>query len=141
MKTTKEKIDIMQAYEDGRIIEYRILNEINGEFRIWDLSDDPIWNWSDFEYRIKEEHKGGELMTERQLAELLAKGYGEVAQTPDASSFTTVTVSYKYALVEGDYRVDESIKFRAWGSDDWIRPTVDVYEGFVRKEDDVCVSK
>lgn len=47
--TTKEQIEVMQAYIDGKEIQFK------DEFSIdWiDLDSSPSWNWVDNEYRIK----------------------------------------------------------------------------------------
>lgn len=49
MKTTKEMIEIMQAYENGEKIEYR-LKEGN---KRWFKALHPEWDWVLFDYRIK----------------------------------------------------------------------------------------
>ena len=49
MKTTREKIEIMQAYERGEQIQIYVytLNE-------WeDVETTPLWDWVNFDYRIK----------------------------------------------------------------------------------------
>ena len=46
MKTTKEMIEVMQAYERGEKIE----NYYHGE---WLLCKEPIWNWGYADYRVK----------------------------------------------------------------------------------------
>lgn len=46
--TTKEMIEIMQAYERGEQIERR--DRCGGN---WYLSKDPSWDWVQYEYRIK----------------------------------------------------------------------------------------
>ena len=51
MKTTKEMIEVMQADEEGKIIEKRKYSN-NGD---WVLSECPLWNWDDYDYRIKPE--------------------------------------------------------------------------------------
>ena len=51
MKTTKEMIEVMQAYDRGEQIE--IMNKI-GE---WIYIDKPIWNWVIFDYRVKPKPK------------------------------------------------------------------------------------
>ena len=51
MKTTKEKIKIMQAFEDGEDTQLRLNNK-------WILlCDAPIWNWEFHDYRIKPKEK------------------------------------------------------------------------------------
>ena len=47
MKTTKEMIAIMQAFTDGKEIEYSF---INGS---WYDDKNPCWNWVDYNYRVK----------------------------------------------------------------------------------------
>ena len=52
---TKDKIKVMQAYLDGEDIH--IKNTLNNEI-VWDSFTclgqvEPIWDWSNFEYRIK----------------------------------------------------------------------------------------
>ena len=46
MKTTKEMIDVMQAYERGEQIV--CINAL-GEWK----EDKPIWDWFHFDYRVK----------------------------------------------------------------------------------------
>lgn len=49
MKTTKEKIEIMQAYERGEQIQIYVYT-----FNEWrDVGTDPLWDWVNFDYRIK----------------------------------------------------------------------------------------
>lgn len=50
MKTTKEKIEVMQAFEDGREIEWH-----SGMPSRWHtLFGAPTWNWAEIDYRIKQ---------------------------------------------------------------------------------------
>jgi len=66
--STKTKIKIMQAYEDGKTIESSRISTL--EFlhrwktsapcwvkaqRCWNENSSPTWNWDDCEYRVKEE--------------------------------------------------------------------------------------
>ena len=48
MKTTKEMIEVMQAYERGEQIQ--LLNRCCG---IWVDIDMPKWNWARCDYRVK----------------------------------------------------------------------------------------
>lgn len=50
--TTKEMIAVMQAYEDGKAIEFR--DRHSGE---WGECSIPLWDWHAFDYRIKPEPK------------------------------------------------------------------------------------
>ena len=47
MKTTKEMIEVMQAYDRGEQVQ--LLN-IDGN---WEYKDNPSWNWTKFDYRVK----------------------------------------------------------------------------------------
>ena len=50
MKTTKEMIEIMQAYERGEQIEA-------GYNGVWVDIDMPEWNWENVDYRVKPKPK------------------------------------------------------------------------------------
>ena len=47
MKTTKEMIEVMQAYDRGEQIQ---ILDING---IWEDKAYPYWNWTQCDYRVK----------------------------------------------------------------------------------------
>ena len=47
MKTTKEMIEVMQAYDRGEQIQ---ILDING---IWEDKEHPYWNWAKCDYRVK----------------------------------------------------------------------------------------
>lgn len=50
--TTKEMIEVMQAYERGEQIEYRM--KTIPENNEWvTMTQEPEWNWTEFEYRVK----------------------------------------------------------------------------------------
>ena len=51
MKTTKEMIEVMQAYERGERIQ---ILDING---IWEDKEYPYWNWTQCDYRVKPKTK------------------------------------------------------------------------------------
>lgn len=51
--TTKEKIEIMQAFEDGKEIEFRSAHTEEE----WMSCYKAIWNWEKFEYRVKPDPK------------------------------------------------------------------------------------
>ena len=48
---TKEKIEVMQALEDGKAIFERPL--CHGG--VWKKCEYPSWNWGNHEYKVKEE--------------------------------------------------------------------------------------
>jgi len=48
--TTKEMIEVMQAYDRGEEIEFRLAD---CEDDRWAPTASPLWNWDNFEYRVK----------------------------------------------------------------------------------------
>lgn len=50
MKTTKEMIAIMQAFVEGRQIEY---TKRHSAIKSWTPTIVPIWDWHENDYRIK----------------------------------------------------------------------------------------
>ena len=48
MKTTKEMIEVMQAYEEGAQIQIKPSHTTE-----WSDTNITWWNWSDFDYRVK----------------------------------------------------------------------------------------
>ena len=57
-KTTKEKIEIMQAYERDEQIQ--IYDSIYNEWE--DVKITPLWDWVNFDYRIKPKFKDGDIL-------------------------------------------------------------------------------
>ena len=51
MKTTKEMIEVMQGYADGKEIE--VCNPLG----LWETDNNPYWNWFMRDYRIKPKSK------------------------------------------------------------------------------------
>ena len=51
MKTTQEMIAVMQAYVDGKEIEF--LQKCN-KIKVYKSTDYPSWNWFKFDYQVKE---------------------------------------------------------------------------------------
>lgn len=47
---TKRKIEVMQAFVDGRKIEVQF-NGV-GQIQIWDVGVEPVWNWEKHDFRI-----------------------------------------------------------------------------------------
>ena len=54
MKTTKEMIEVMQAYVRGEEIEERYFDESKD---YWVACGTPIWDWNNFDYRVKPKTK------------------------------------------------------------------------------------
>lgn len=51
--TPDEMIAVIQAYKDGKTIEFKYLNSREDE--TWHVADPPIWNFFACMYRVKEE--------------------------------------------------------------------------------------
>lgn len=52
MKTIEEMIAVMKAFIEGKKIEY--VSVIANE-KIWNLTENPLWNWAIKDYRVKPE--------------------------------------------------------------------------------------
>lgn len=52
MKTTKEMIEVMQAFDRGEWIEFA-----NIGFDDWVATEAPLWDWSSYNYRVKPKPK------------------------------------------------------------------------------------
>lgn len=79
------------------------------------------YGWQ-FIYPYEEQTK---LMTNRQLAEWLSKGHGEFSK----ESYSLAYLNFSYLKVrEESKEVDEDILIRSWGSDEWVKPSTDIYE-------------
>jgi hypothetical protein len=63
MNTTKEKIEVMQAFDEGKTIEFKWTE---GDEWITLIINNPHWNWDKNNYRIKPEPKK-RLMTIKEL--------------------------------------------------------------------------
>lgn len=53
--TTEEMIKVMKAYDEGKAIEWRYSTMTTKD--TWYAVKEPVWNWFDYEYRIKPEKK------------------------------------------------------------------------------------
>lgn len=51
--TTKEKIAVMQAYEDGKLCQFRPKRHDKVEWADISKITTVAWNWQNFEYRLK----------------------------------------------------------------------------------------
>ena len=49
---TKHTIIVQQAFVDGKIIEAK--RKESSVWETWKITVDPIWDWSTYDYRIKE---------------------------------------------------------------------------------------
>lgn len=119
--TTKEMIAVMQAYEEGKKIQCR---DSWKEGLCWHDICEPSWNWYNYDYRIKPEEEKPQRMTNRQFAEWCGKGNGQFKRKGGGFIFFYCS----YTENEENGPVSQEILIRPWGSDDWVEPTVDIYE-------------
>ena len=71
---------------------------------------------------IEEEKEEPKLMTNRQLAEWASKRLGQI------KNGKSVGVCVHYEEANENYPPDPTVLIRPWDSDEWVRPTVDIYE-------------
>lgn len=95
------------------------------EIQVWSDEADEWLNdatpdWTQKKYRIKPEITR---MTNRQLAEWLARGNGQVSYNG-----SYVSCGCNYITEADDKEIAESYRIRRWGSGIWIEPTEDVYK-------------
>ena len=106
---------VKKAFAEGKQIQYFRIDD-----SMWqDCVGIPVWH-EQTKYRIKTMR-----MTYRELAEWLAKGNGEFRPN-QTSGMAYTTSNYRYDCTPDIIPID--YKIRRWGSDEWIEPTVDVYE-------------
>lgn len=122
----KKQIEVMEAYLEGKDIQ------VSYGGGIWDDTEYPEWNWDVIKYRVKpdEVDEPKKLMTYRQLAELMAKGYGEFRLRHNL----LVKTHFKYDINNED-KPKNDVLIRPRGSDEWLDPTVDIYEEFMNRKE------
>ncbi len=124
-RTIEEKLEIMKAYLEGKTIQLDNGNE-------WEDIKNPSWAWEYCDYRVKPDEPK-KLMTCRQLAELLAKGYGQTTYFYSDGTARLVGSSFEYEKDNEEDSISVMRKIRPWGSDEWLEPTVDIYEEYISK--------
>ena len=86
--------------------------------------DYPFMNSSRFYSQfIREVIEEPVLMTNRQLAEWLAKGNGQFKYDEPL-----IRLYHEYGTIHENEEVNNNIRIRPWDSDEWVVPTVDIYE-------------
>lgn len=126
MKTAKEMIEVMQAFVEGKPIEYSPDGKTG-----WVHLKNPVWDWSGSDYRIALDCMPDRMMTNHELAELLTKGYGQARYFTSYNGSFTFT-SWNYSPDEGDDRVlGNALKVRKWGENEWKKATLSVYREFM----------
>lgn len=69
------------------------------------------------------------LMTNQQLSEWLAKGHGQAKFSDSRVIFS----GFSFDEGEEDEAVNEDFLIRPWGTDEWVKPTVEIYRRDCRK--------
>lgn len=95
------------------------LDSVNSGYYYFSMPDGRSWH---FLYPYEEPPK--QRMTNRQLAEWLAKGFGENKFVD--GDFAYLYFAYEIDAASNEVSADNLI--RPWGSDEWVEPTVDIYE-------------
>ena len=124
MKTNKEKIEVMQAFESGEKAEYR-----SRFSAIWNDITAPDWDWANYDYRVKpspklrawkpEEVPVGALIRRRHLPKIVAVilavhideslgSYCGILSNPNAVSSEFVTDWFTYHGGHSGDRVEHS---------------------------------
>jgi len=95
MKTTEEKIAIMQAYCDGEAIEYTQNNQDN-----WKEVINPSWNWGGSKYRVKPQ-------PQYQPFDFTDALYliGKIVKTKNNDFVSTITGAYLNTIVIGKFNI------------------------------------
>jgi len=92
---TARKIEVMQAFEDGRIVEYR--HKLNDNKQWWILtSDTPSWEWPAYNYRIKE----GKPVTLQSRIEAEFEGYEVVMLEDDRDILMLYRFGHEFKHIE-----------------------------------------
>lgn len=122
----------MRAFFEGKSIQFKNRKKEDGDG--WENTKRPTWSWDLFDYRIKPDEPK-KPMTFRQLAELLAKGYGQTTYFYSDGTARLVGSSFEYEKDNEEDSVSVMRKIRPWGSDEWLDPTVDIYEEFMNRKE------
>jgi len=101
MKTTKEMIEVMQAFVDGKKIEFRI-----GQ-GLWFDADSPNWDWISSDYRIKPEPKLRPWKPEEVPVGALIRGKGTVGCSLILSNGGVDKIGITYVSKNGIERISE----------------------------------
>lgn len=77
---------------------------------------------TEFQFLYPYEEPPQQRMTPRMLSEWLVKGNGQCKYKQEQLLCTV------YSYRESKDEIDKNIVIRSWDSDEWIEPTVDIYE-------------
>lgn len=72
-----------------------------------------------------------ELMSNRQLAELLSRGYGQAKAIYDIEDGDVIETQWSYwDNKDENMPVADNIRIRQWGSDHWAKPVKAIYDKY-----------
>lgn len=112
---------LKETVTEEKIESIETLKKISDDYTHAFVDEDNV-SW---EYLYPYEEPPKQRMTNRQLAEWLVKGNGEYIIL---SSSRLAYFNYAYSIEESNEYVSDNIKIRSWDSEEWIEPTVDIYE-------------
>lgn len=116
VQNVDEMIKVLNAYKAGKRIEYRIKDE--KVFHPWTYSQNPLWDWSFYEYRIKKQEP--RRMTYNELNEWLKQGKGVCKLF---SSHLTNKISYWPSLMDNE--VEDGILICPFGKLNFEEPLIE----------------
>ena len=132
----KDKAEVGKKYycsdNIGKLKEY--VENGNGDAlpKLISVNDDiyaPFYNGSRWQFLYPYEEPQKKRMTNRQLAEWLAKHNGEYTNNNEYTDNNHGVLHYYcYFSGEENEEVEDGIVIRSWDSDEWVEPTVDIYE-------------
>lgn len=123
--------DLREICEHPEKIEPRLLAEVFRDDTYPFAQDRAYEERFQFCRQVIEEEV---LMTNRQLAEWLGKGKGQKAYLKnkyapeEGIDLEYVLTCHEYDGIKDDEPCAETIRIRLWGSDEWVEPTLEIYE-------------
>ena len=106
---------VMQAYKEGKIIEFKPINESKWLELIPHCS--PSWAWSFYNYRIKQTKKMESIDYQISVMQAFKSG-NTIESTPKEYTYWTVNDSPKWNWADVNYRVKQKPKLTPYSFDD-----------------------
>ena len=125
-KTTAEKIQVMQAYQEGKQIEFKYKNVLNHpEWRICNF--EPYWDWLTCDYRVKPELSYEPYSGARLVLEDMIKHHFECIHKSSGKHYKVSIEGVGYVRLIGE---DDSYA---------IKPSYEIFlEGFTWLDGSAC---
>lgn len=98
-------------------------------YPFWVIAGTSLGERFQFIREIIEEEKSP--MTNRQLSEWLARGFGQTIRVDEKKQIDPlefIFTHYNFREKEGGDLVDQDIRIRSWDSKEWVEPTADIYK-------------